>query len=148
MNFTAASAGELFKKGALLAGKMHGENHYDTRIEVAATLAAQVRHALAPQAENSSVLCLRRNLQRQLATIRHGYSDLTAENGRDQINIDVGIEIIALAFVERVWFDGDDEVKIAARPAVVAGLAFTGHTDAGAVIHAGRYLDLDALILR
>ena len=137
---------QFLKERTLFTGEVRWETYLDTSIEIAAAITAQTWHALSGQAEQATVLRLRRNGEREFPSIWRRHGNLTTQHHGDQVYIHVGIEIITLALKHRVGFDADDQVEIAARPSTDTGLSFAGNANPGAVVHASIYLDLDAFV--
>src|SRR5437763_15266012 len=111
---------QFLKERTLFTGEARWETYLDTSIEIAAAIPAQTWHALSGQAEQATVLCLRRNGEREFPSIWRRHGNLATQHHGDQVYIHVGIEIITLALKHRVGFDADDQVEIAARPPTVA----------------------------
>src|SRR5947209_5849854 len=137
---------QFLKERTLFTGEVRWETYLDTSIEIAAAITAQTWHALSGQAEQATVLRLRRNGEREFPSIWRRHGNLATQHHGDQVYIHVGIEIITLALKHRVGFDADDQVEIAARPSTDTGLSFAGNANPGAVVHASIYLDLDAFV--
>ena len=62
-----------------------------------------------------------------------------AQHGIEERNIGFIENIIVLAGKLRVGPDGDQEIQVARRAAVQAGVAFAAHPQPGAGIHSRRY---------
>ena len=88
---------QFLKERTLFTGEVRWETYLDTSIEIAAAITAQTWHALAGQAEQATVLRLRRNGEREFPSIWRRHGNLTTQHHGDQVYIRVGIEIITPA---------------------------------------------------
>src|SRR4051812_45586245 len=127
---------------------MHRQDNFDACIEVAVSLSTQARHALSGQTEDAIVLRFRWNGQNQFASIRRGNRNFAAQHGFDQLNVDINVEIVALALKCGIRLDADDQKQVAARSTTNAGLTFASHADLRAIVNTSRDLHLNALVAR
>src|SRR5690606_9149437 len=115
--------GKLFEDLALLFGERFRryDGHRDEK--VAFPTAAEIRHSLPFDAKDRARLRARRDLQRFFA-IERADGNFVAERRlceRDRLG---RIEILSLTLKTSVFFDVQDDVEIAGRPAADAGFAF------------------------
>ena len=117
---------------------MHRQHDLQAREEIAIAITAQARHTFAGQAEDAPILRLRRNGERHLAPVQQRYRRLAAQHGRHQVYFEIEINIVALALVQRIGLDADDQEEIAARAAADTRLTLARDANLGAVIDPGR----------
>src|SRR5207253_8482790 len=119
----------------------------DDRLDehVAAGSRAQHRHPLPPETELVPRLRARRHRDTRPTAIHGRHLDGAAERcGRDRerhATMDVG----AIALEDPVGGDADENEEIARRGAADTDLAFSGETDADAVLDPGRDIDRQRL---
>ena len=135
----------MLEETALLFIEGGWDAHGDVDVVVAAAAAVEELHALAAQTEDLTGLRARRNLQRLFAVDRLR-SHFRAESGLRHRHALLTVNVIVAARELRMRFDGDEDVEIARRSAVVAGLPFSGDTQTRTVIDAGRNLHGDLFL--
>jgi len=96
------------------------------------------------QTEDAPILCLCRNLQRQLA-LGGWHLDLPTQYRHCQRYRDINMQIIAVALKVRVRPDRGSQIKVTAGAAAIAGLSLTGDTHPGAIVHSVRDFYLKSL---
>src|SRR5262245_6450220 len=102
MRFLAAILGELFQQLALLGGEIDRRFHEDFDVQVAAILAAQVRHALALEAEAAASLRTRRNGDLGAVAFDGRDFHLAAERGFAHRGRGAAVEVGAVALEQLV----------------------------------------------
>src|SRR5262249_4623203 len=74
--------------------------------------------------------------------VQRRHLDVAAQGRLAEGDRHLADEVVAVALEQRVLADAGDHVQVAAGRAGVAGLALAADPDAGAVVHAGRHVDL------
>ncbi len=113
--------------------------------EVSGIARAQPLDALAAQAKDLPGLGLGRHLHLGRAVERRDL-DLAAEGGLRKADRHLAVQVVAIALKHPVRPEMDDDVEVAGRSAVHAGLALAGEANAIALVHAGRNLDREGLV--
>src|SRR5690349_9458098 len=137
---------ELAQQLLLAFGQLLGHLDEDAHELVAAAGALELGQALVAQAED--LAALRAGRDRHLGpAAQRGDLDLVAQRqlveGEGQLAEQVG----AVALEDAVLVLAHDHVQVAARRALVAGIALLRHAQAQAVLDAGRDLELDLALL-
>src|SRR5438270_5493961 len=121
-------------------------------VEIALTRALQRRHALAANAEGGPGLRAFRHLELVLAAIESGNHDFIPKRGLGEGDRHGAVQVLAFTLKEWVRLDFQNNVKIAGRTAVDAGIALLLIADARGVfyargnVHVNRALLHDAAI--
>src|SRR5437868_8197298 len=137
---------KLLEQLSLLVRESCGDSHADVNVMVASARTLQKLHALATKAKHLIWLCPRRNAQRLRPVDRLGLN-LCAEGRLCERDRLLGMDVVIAARELRMFGDGDENVQIARRSAVVTRLPFARHAQAGAFIDTRRNLDGELLLL-
>ena len=97
-------------------------------MSAALMLAAEFRHSLALETENSSILRLSRDRKRHSALERRD-DDLAAQEGGVEWHIDGRVQIVPNAGEARIVLHPDAEVDIATGSTIAASGSLTGGTN-------------------
>src|SRR5581483_11479485 len=124
MRLNAPATSQFLKKLTFLLREMHRQHNFYARIEIAASLAAQVRHPLASQAECAVILSFGRDGEDQLTPIWHRYLHFTAEHRLDQFHLHIRVEVVSLALKCGIGLDANHQKEVAARAATNPRLPF------------------------
>src|SRR3954454_1714677 len=135
----AAGFGEVAEHALLIGRQLGGRLDVEVHEEVASALAAQVRDALAADAQGAGRLGAGLDLDRLLAVQRLD-REAGAEGGGGHREGHAAVQVVALAGVDVVRALVDLDVEVAGRAAAGADLALLGQADAHAVLDAGRDL--------
>ena len=134
MVVVADGAAKALQHFFLLGGEVYWDFDLDAAIEIADAVVVQRAHAFAAQAQDFVGLGALGYAQLDFAA-ESRYFDFVAERGLHHRDAQVANQVVVLALEDRVLFDFDDDVQIAARRA----LAFAFQTDAVAVVDSGWY---------
>src|SRR6266849_3739848 len=131
---------ELVQQLPLSVGQVYRRFDDDVAKQIAMFATTHAANALAAQTKYLARLSLGgdSDLRR---TVQRGNFDLSAERRRRETDRHLAVQVVVVALKNRMGFDLDLHVKIACRPAIHPGLAFTGKTDAIAIVYAGGDLD-------
>src|SRR5665647_3412545 len=120
----------------------------DLDIEIAGLLRPQDRHSLTGQTETAPGLGSGRDLDLGLAAIDRRHCDLAAERRRHHRDRHPAVQVGAVALIELMRLQRQENIKVARRSAAHAGLALAGEPDAGAVLDTGRDVDRQHALAR
>src|SRR6185436_13411253 len=120
----------------------------DPDMQIAVSVALHILNAFALEPEHGAGLRPRWNPQRSPA-IEHGYRNLGAQSGLDEIDRHFAEQIVTIALKDFVRFDVQDDVKIARGPTTQAGLAVSRRSQTRPGINPSwnAQLDLRGLLL-
>src|SRR3954470_15543438 len=135
-----ARLGEVAEHAFLVGGQLGRRLDVEVHEEVPAALAAQVRHALAADAQRAGRLGAGLDLDGLLAVQRLDRQPGAERRGGHREG-DAAVQVVALAGVDVVRAFVDLDVEVAGGSAARADLALLGQADAHAVLDAGRDLD-------
>ena len=105
---------------ALLGRKRLRQLHLHGCIEVAGIGTVGRRHAVPLQPEGLAVLRRRRHLQPQGLACNRRDLRLAAQHRRGQGDLNLGVQVFALAFELRMGREPDAQIEVAYRPAPTA----------------------------
>src|SRR5512139_635072 len=135
---------KLAQKFLAAVGHPGRRDNPDADIVIAGSASAEMRHALALELELLAGLHALRQGQHDHAV--HGRDlDLVAHDGFLHRHLRLGIEIVALPLEIMMRLHPRDNIDVAGRSALHTRPAHAGDPDAGSVVHARRYLYIDAL---
>src|SRR5690606_25180004 len=137
---------ELLQQLALLGAEVDRGLDHRLAVQVARRAAAHRLDALVAQAEQLAGLGLGGNAQFHLAVQRRHADDVAQRRLRDADG-HLAMEVVAIAHEDLVRSHPHLDVQVARRGTGRAGLAFAGEADAVAVVHAGRDLHRQRLLL-
>src|SRR6185436_508146 len=137
---------QLAQQRLLLIRQIHRRLHHDAAKQIAGRTASHRFDALLAQAEHTTGLGLRRNLQVDVAAEGRHFDSPAQRRGREA-HRDFTRQVAAVALKDGVLAHPDFDVQISRRPAVAPGFAFAGEPDAVAVVDTGRYLHRQVLLL-
>ena len=127
----------------LFLGQRPRQLHFDGGIEIAAVVRlADVRHAMALEAEDLAVLRALWNLQPDAAGDRRHLGFAAEDGGRDR-HRNLRLQVAAVPFEHRVRFHLHAQVQVARGSAVAPGGAFAGRAHARALLDADRNTHVD-----
>jgi hypothetical protein len=135
---------ELAQQVFLFFGELDRGFHHHAAHQVAGVAAVDGAHAFAAQAEHLAGLGLGDDLEFD-AAVQGRHVQFTAQHRGGETDGDFAIEVVLFAREDGMVLDLDEDVEVARRAAVFAGLAFAGETDAVAGVHARGDLDRQGL---
>src|SRR6266704_1287728 len=133
---------ELLEQALLLGVEPGGDDDSQEHVEVAPVLAAELRKALAADAEDRPGLRALRNRNPGLASVEGGHVLVAAQRGLGHADRHLAEEARAVALEEGMLLDADDHVEVAGRPPQAARLALAGDAELASRVDPGRNLDL------
>src|ERR1017187_888401 len=133
---------QLLHQFLLVARQPRGNLHIHMHVEVAPRAAVHHRHTLVPQPELRAALRAFGNLE-LVRLIERGHLDFRAQRRLRQVDGNGAMQILPLALEEGVLLDLEEDVEIARRSPVRAGLAFRRQPYAGIVIDSRRNRNLE-----
>src|SRR6185437_14278823 len=133
---------QLFLLGRQVGRRLDG----DLDVHVAALGRAHDRHALGAQPELVAALRARRDVDARRLAVERRHLDRAAERRLHHRDRHLAVHVRSLALEQRVAAHRQEDIEIARRPAAGAGLALAAEANAGAVLDAGRDVDLERLL--
>src|SRR5262249_2238352 len=104
-------------------------------------------HALGAQAELAAGLGAVGDVDLGAAAVQRRHLDGAAERRLHERDRRAAMKVVAVALEDRVGLDRDEDVEVAGRPAIDAGLALARKTDARALLDARRHVDAERALL-
>jgi hypothetical protein len=127
---------KFFQQLFLLLGHVRWRFDQDARDEIAAAPTVEHAHARSAMAQLFARLDAGGDLDLDLVAVDAGQADGAAQSGGSEAHRTVGDQGGPFASVYRVPLHVDEKIKVAARRAAYAGLAFARNTDARAFVDA------------
>src|SRR5687768_16613195 len=129
---------ELPQELPLAPRKVHRRFDRYLNIHVAELPRPQHRHAFSAEPELLPGLRAFRHRHPRFLSLDRRDFDFAAERRPSHGNRHAAEKIGPVALKELVWFDGQENVEVARRPASKSGFAFAGEPDARPVLHSRR----------
>src|SRR5579859_1929151 len=114
-------------------------------VQIAAPAPVRIRQAFSFDAKHRAALRAFGDLELLLA-IQPGHRKFCAERGLRNADGNRAIQICAAPLEERMLFDFEHDIKVAARTAIRPRLAFAGNAKARSRVHAWRNAQLDGFL--
>ena len=147
-NWTLGARPYEFLQQLTLAGsELLGQLRMDFGVQVTAACLAEVRHTLAAQSEDPSILRPGGYLQCQASAIRRGNPRLTTQEQRRERRDHAGAKVVTRSLEARIGQDRDDQVQIPGAAAGATGSTLTRDPDAAAFGDPWRNLDFQSACL-
>src|SRR5436190_2335547 len=139
---------ELRQQFALTLGELLGRLDEDLHVHIAGLFGAQHRHAFALNAKTTARLAPFRDLHPRVAAVDGWYFELSAESRDHHGDRCAAMEIGALTLEKGMGRYGEEDIKIARRPAARASLAFACKADARSVLDPRRNIHRQSALAR